>query len=65
MPGWLLDAIHVIVVVVVAAAAAVLITGAWAPRVVIFGLLVAVLAFPVKRLLDRVRGSGPSRDSRQ
>ena len=47
----LLDAFHVIVVVAVAAAAALLITGSWAPRVVIFGLLVALLAFPVKRLL--------------
>ena len=55
MPVWLLDAIHVIVVVTVAAAAALLITDAWAPRVVIFGFLVALLAFPVKRLLGGSR----------
>ena len=47
----LLDAVHVIVVVAVAAALALLITDSWAPRVVIFGFLVALLAVPVKWLL--------------
>ena len=47
----LLDVIHVVVVIAIAAAAALLITDSWAPRVVIFGFLVALLAFPVKRLL--------------
>ena len=55
MPGWLLDAIHVVIVVALAAVAAILITDSWAPRVVIFGLLVALLAFPVRRLLGSRR----------
>jgi hypothetical protein len=49
--AWLLDAVHVIIVVVVAAVAALVITSSWAPRVVIFGVLVALLAVPVKWLL--------------
>ena len=57
----LLDAVHVIVVVAVAAAAALLITDSWAPRVVIFGFLVALLAVPVKWLLGPAyrRAGGP------
>ena len=51
---WVLDAVQVIVVVAVAAVAALLITSSWAPRVVIFGFLVALLAVPVKWLLDRL-----------
>jgi hypothetical protein len=47
----LLDAVHVLVVVAVAAAAALLITDSWAPRVVIFGFLVALLTVPVKWML--------------
>jgi hypothetical protein len=54
--AWVLDALHVVVVVALAAVAALLITDSWAPRVVIFGVLVAVLAVPVKWLLDRLLG---------